>query len=321
MDKNGDSLPLYIRNWSPIDHAQTTTENQEYIKDCLNRLLAPGSNINLFDPWLTKSDGGRKILRCESPNTDLFLIDFRRRCKNYMHIDIDQLIRWSNRCVGAGDNPSAIEYLNDGLKQIDEKPAVDFFSKEHSTDEYEEYRFPLLYKRCVCYLKAGEIRLALHDFNSLCSSGQLSSSTMKQLAELAAQIYLRMGQFEEAKYWMKFDFIGPYLMKELKRELARLENEQHHGKYDLQGMLRQEQFIHLSDNSSSPLFDLQHYHLPKHQDDLFETRRCSVSRKILNFSYRKSFLYKCSKKKSARKDIQKVRMVFMLRQISKQEVY
>lgn len=318
-DQNDISLPLYMYNWASIVDAQSTGK-QEYSEKCLDRLLTPGSNIILFNPWLTKTADGRKILCCVSPNTNLCLVDFEKRCRNYMHIDIDQLIRWSDQSSAAGDHLSAIKYLNDGFKQIDKKPDVDFFWKEHSRGKNQGYRILLLHKRCVCYLKAGEIRLAFDDLKSLCSFDRLPLSTMAQLTKLAKDIFLRLGRFEEAKYWINLEFIDLVLTTTLK-ELVRLENELNGGQYDLHAMLQRDQFFPLFNDSSSSLFHLQYYHIPKHRDDLFEVRSCSVSGEISNIFYENSFLYECSRKKSLRRDIQKAPLVFMLRPILKQELY
>jgi hypothetical protein len=63
----------------------------------------------------------------------------------------------------------------------------------------------------------------------------------------------------------------------LERELARLRDESTKGRYDLQGMLREQIAINANDKPQLMFIDLPHYHAECNRNDLFEVRPCQVS--------------------------------------------
>lgn len=75
------------------------------------------SSLILFDPWLKRCDDGDLALRCESPNTDLFLTDFVARCSTASQTSIEQIREWGNACYHDADHLGALEFYTFALDQ------------------------------------------------------------------------------------------------------------------------------------------------------------------------------------------------------------
>ena len=69
-------------------------------------------------------------LRCESPNTNLFLIDFKQQNKINCQQNFEQLRQWGNDCYHVDDSLSAIEFYDIGLQQLNNEESI--FQKQSS---------------------------------------------------------------------------------------------------------------------------------------------------------------------------------------------
>lgn len=158
-------------------------------------------------------------------------------------------------------------------------------------DERQQHRIRLLSNRCACYLRERHAHLALADTSVLISMDQLSNlaeifkNTTGKLLFRHLSAYLHLGLFDQAENLLKSDqFALIFLGREnsgsrdiVERELFRLKDEATRGRYDLQGMLREQILINSHEKSQSMFIDLHHHHSECHRDDLFEVRPCSVS--------------------------------------------
>jgi hypothetical protein len=283
QDENTHCLRLSIYNWSHFINTRQI-KSYNYIQECLIRLLPINSCIVLLDPWLKICEDGEISLRCESPNTHLLMIDFETRCSTNNRTNIDQLRQWGNTCYQADDNLGAIEFYTYGLRQIDEQQEKELTA----TDECQQHRIRLLSNRCACYLRERHAALALADTSILLSIDELShvlespKTTASKLLFRCLSAHLHLGLFDKVESLIKSHQFATGLANGenlasliiLERELARLRDESTKGRYDLQGMLR-EQII--NDKPSLMFIDLPHYHAECNRNDLFEVRPCRVS--------------------------------------------
>lgn len=288
QDENSDCLHLSIYNWSHIQNTRQI-KSFNYIQECLIRLLPINSCIVLLDPWLKLCEDGEISLRCESPNTHLLMIDFETRCSTNNRTNLDQLRQWGNTCYQADDNLGAIEFYTYALRQIDEQQ-----EKKYKTDEYQQHRIRLLSNRSACYLRERHAALTLADTSILLSINELKNilespkTTAGKLLFrcLSAQLHLDLfGEVEKLLKAHKFtdgSVSGDNLasIAILERELIRLRNESIKGKYDLQGMLREQILFQTNEKSSLMFIDLPHYHAECDRNDLFQVRPCQVSFKF-----------------------------------------
>jgi len=287
QDENSDCIRLSIYNWSHIVNTRQI-KSYNYIQECLIRLLPINSCIVLLDPWLKICDDGEIGLRCESPNTHLLMIDFETRCSTNNRTNIDQLRQWGNACYQADDNLSAIEFYTYGLRQIDEQQEKELILKK---DEHQQHRIRLLSNRCACYLRERHAALALADTSVLLSIDELTNvlespkTTAGKLLFRCLSAHLHLGLFDKVESLIKSHQFGAGLLNGenlasitiLERELARLRDENTKGRYDLQGMLREQIAIHANEKPSLMFIDLPHYHAECNRNDLFEVRPCRVS--------------------------------------------
>jgi hypothetical protein len=285
QDENTHCLRLSIYNWSYFINTRQI-KSYNYIQECLIRLLPINSCIVLLDPWLKICEDGEIGLRCESPNTHLLMIDFETRCSTSNRTNLDQLRQWGNACYQADDNLSAIEFYTYGLRQIDEQQ-----DKGKSTDERQQHRIRLLSNRCACYLRERHAALALADTSVLLSIDELSNvlespkTTAGKLLFRCLSAHLHLGLFDKVESLIKSHKFGAGLANGenlasiaiLERELARLRDENTKGRYDLQGILREQISIHANEKPSLMFIDLPHYHAECNRNDLFEVRPCRVS--------------------------------------------
>jgi hypothetical protein len=286
QDENTHCLRLSIYNWSHVVNTRQI-KSYNYIQEQLTRLLPINSCIVLLDPWLKTCQDGEIGLRCESPNTHLLMIDFETRCSTSNRTNVEQLRQWGNTCYQADDNLCAIEFYTYGLRQIDEQQEKEFKSK----DERQQHRIRLLSNRCACYLRERHATLALADTSVLLSIDELSNvlespkTTAGKLLFRCLSAHLHLGLFDKVESLIKSHKFGTGIpigensasIAILERELARLRDEDIKGRYDLQGMLREQIAIHGNDKPPIMFIDLPHYHAECNRNDLFQVRLCSVS--------------------------------------------
>ena len=298
QDENTHCLRLSIYNWSPVVNTRQI-KSYNYIEECLLRLLPINSCLVLLDPWLKICEDGQIALRCESPNTHLLMIDFETRCSTSARTNVDQLRQWGNTCYQADDNLSAIEFYTYGLRQIDEEQEIDIVWKDNSTDERHQHRVRLLSNRCACYLRERHAALALADTNVVLSMDELShvlespTTTTRKLLFRSLSAHLHLGLFDKVESLIKLHQFGAVLINGenltsiaiLERELTRLRDENTKGRYDLQGMLREQSTMHANEKLPLMFIDLPHYHREYHRNDLFEVRPCRVSSCIEVFPF------------------------------------
>lgn len=118
QDDNHDLLRLAIYNWSIVNDSRQI-KSFSYVKQRFKQVFALNSRFLLFDPWLKVCDDRNLSLRCDSPETNLFLIDFYRTCSDAEMTNIDQLRQIGNSCYQFDDNLAAIEFYTFALKQIE----------------------------------------------------------------------------------------------------------------------------------------------------------------------------------------------------------
>ena len=292
-DDNTHCLRLSIYNWLPVISTRQV-KSYSYVEERLSSLLPMGSSLVLLEPWLKRCSDGDIALRCESPNTHLFLSDFEARCSQKHLTNVDQLRQWGNACYQADDNLAAIDFYTFGLRQLDEEEEA---SKRgdpsviSNVDERQQHRIRLLSNRCACYLRERHATLALADTSVLLSIDELShviesaGTTAGKLLFRCLSAHLQLGLFDKVESLIKSHKFGMVLtigdssasMAILERELNRLRDEDTRGRYDLQGILREQLAINAAHKLPSTFIDLPHYHAEGHRGDLFEIRPCQVS--------------------------------------------
>ncbi|CAF2742870.1 unnamed protein product [Rotaria sp. Silwood2] len=288
QDENTDCLRLSIYNWLYIIDTRQI-KSYKYIQERLTYLLPMNSSIILLDPWLKKCHDGDISLRCESPNTNLLMIDFEKRCSTSNQINVEQLRQLGNYCYQIDDSFSAIEFYTFALKQLDEQQEKELTLKGQSmgpkTEEREQHRIRLLSNRCACYLRERHAALALADTGILLSFHELSrflespAATAGKLIFRCLSAHLYLGLYDKVESLLKSHKFGmglcggenPAVMATLENELIRLKNEATNGQYDLQGMLYEQ-----INNKSQMFIDLSHHHAKYYRDDLFEIRLCQT---------------------------------------------
>ena len=131
-DEDTHCLLLSIYNWLyMIDTRQIQSYN--YIEERLKYLLAMDSFIILLNPWLKRCHDGNIALRCESPNTNLFILDMEKKNSMDCRINVEKLRQLGNDCYRVDDNLSAIEFYTYGLRQLDEEQEKELASKGRSS--------------------------------------------------------------------------------------------------------------------------------------------------------------------------------------------
>ena len=131
-DEDTHCLHLSIYNWLyMIDTKQIQSYN--YIDERLKYLLSMNSFIILLNPWLKKCHDGNIALRCESPSTNLLIIDIDKQNSINYRINIEELRQLGNDCYRINDSLSAIEFYTYGLKQLDEEQEKELASKGQSS--------------------------------------------------------------------------------------------------------------------------------------------------------------------------------------------
>ena len=259
QDETAHCLRLSIYNWSyTFEHRQIFSD--PYIEDRLYQLLPINSTFVLFDPWLKKCDDGDVALRCESPNINLFLLNFHTRCALNARTNIEDLRRLGNDCYGANDSLGAIEYYSFALQQLNEQTFVTADGRTNLTPlQRQQHRIRLLANRSACYLRERHPTEALEDTNIYAQSS-LPDLTEKLLhRHVTAQ--LQLGHFDAAKKLLdQYPSLAP-----LAKDLHRLQEDQ----YDLPKLLQ--------DQMSSPFYELGHTHREHRRTDLFEIRGSPAS--------------------------------------------
>ncbi|CAF0848954.1 unnamed protein product [Adineta steineri] len=288
QDENAHCLRLSIYNWSHVTYTRQT-KSYNYIQERLRCLLPINSCIVLLDPWLKMCQDGDIALRCESPNTHLLMIDFETRCLANHRTNVDQLRELGNTCYQADDNLSATEFYIYGLRQIDEQYEKQSTSKgKIDEQQHQQHRIRLLSNRCACYLRERHAALALADTSILLSIDELShvfespKTTAGKLLYRCLSAHLYLGLFDKVESLIKSHKFGTNVINGqvlasigiLERELIRLRDESIKGKYDIQGMLREQIAINKNDKPSIIFIDLPHYHSECNRNDLFEIRPC-----------------------------------------------
>ena len=133
--------------------------------------------------------------------------------------------------------------------------------------------------------------MALADTSVLLSLDELtavlesSQTTTGKLLFRCLSAHLHLGLFDKAETLLKshqlgLSFVGgenSASIAILERELIRLKDESTRGRYDLQGMLKEQILINTHEKSPLLFIDLPHYHAECHRNDLFEMRPCTVS--------------------------------------------
>ena len=162
---------------------------------------------------------------------------------------------------------------------------------ETNVNERQQHRIRLLSNRCACYLRERHAALALADTSVLLSMDELShvlespKTTAGKLLFRCLSAHLQLGLFDKVETLLKSHQFGLNFvagensasMAILERELIRLRDESNRGRYDLQGILREQVAFNNVEKSPLMFIDLPHHHAECHRNDLFEVRPCTVS--------------------------------------------
>ena len=304
QDDHSHCLRLAIYNWSYVINTRQI-KSMNYIHERLKGLLPMYASIILVEPWLKKCADGEISLRCESPNTHLILCDYDRQDSLASSIDIEQLRQLGNACYQTDDSLSAIQFYTFGLKQLDEQQEKELTSKGQTserkdgigraksfclilvgpkTDEREHNRIRFLSNRSACYLRERHAALAIAETGNLLSFNEFSpvfasnKLTTGKLLFRCLNAHLQLGLYERVETLLKSHKFGiglsggenPASMTILERELIRLKNESHQGRYDLHEMLAEQ----VNKKLPAMFIDLSHHHAECQRKDLFDVRRC-----------------------------------------------